>query len=102
MSPQPFRNGKRTSLGGHPPLSDASGLPNFSFVPKMDSGGFVRPIGRDTVRSLIARLAREEGGQDLIEYGLLAALISVLAVAALTSIGSKLMNTYQGLAAALP
>ena len=50
----------------------------------------------------LLRLTREDAGQDLIEYGLLAALISVLAVAAITSVGAKLALTYQGIGAGIP
>ena len=51
---------------------------------------------------MIHRLWREELGQDLIEYGLLAALISVVAVAAITAVGSKLTASYQGISARIP
>ena len=51
---------------------------------------------------LFLRLKREDSGQDLIEYGLLAALISVIAVVAITSVGAKLALSYQGIAAGIP
>jgi pilus assembly protein Flp/PilA len=51
---------------------------------------------------LSLRLMREDSGQDLIEYGLLAALISIIAVAAITSVGTKLALSDQGLAAGIP
>lgn len=51
---------------------------------------------------LFLRLRREDSGQDLIEYGLLAALISVIAVAAISSIGTKLVASYQGMSANIP
>ena len=51
---------------------------------------------------LITRLLSEEGGQDLIEYGLLAALISVLAVVVITSVGTALQTSYQGIENAIP
>ena len=54
------------------------------------------------VIQLFARLVGEEDGQDLIEYALLAALISVVAVLAITSVGTKLLPTYQGIAASIP
>ena len=37
--------------------------------------------------NLLKRLAKEEEGQGLIEYGLIAALISVVAIAAIIIIG---------------
>jgi pilus assembly protein Flp/PilA len=49
--------------------------------------------------NLLARLIREDEGQDLIEYGLLAALISLAAVIAITNVGSSLTSTYNSFAA---
>lgn len=51
---------------------------------------------------IVTRLAREEAGQDLIEYGLLAALISLVAVLAITNVGKALILTYEDFAANLP
>ena len=48
------------------------------------------------------QLAADEGGQDLIEYGLLAALISILAVVAVTAVGNKLNGHYQNVQASIP
>jgi Flp pilus assembly pilin Flp len=39
-------------------------------------------------------LVRADDGQDLIEYGLLAALISIIAIVAITSVGSSLETSY--------
>jgi pilus assembly protein Flp/PilA len=44
--------------------------------------------------TIIARLIREDEGADLIEYALLAGLISLVSVLALTSIGTNLSNLY--------
>jgi pilus assembly protein Flp/PilA len=54
------------------------------------------------VKELLQAMMRDESGQDLIEYALLAALISVLAVVAITAVGSKLDSSYQGIHAAIP
>lgn len=40
------------------------------------------------------KLIRDERGATAIEYGLIAALIAVAAITALTSVGSKLGNTF--------
>lgn len=48
--------------------------------------------------SLLARLVRDDSGQDLIEYGLLAALISLAAVIAINNVGSSLTSTYNSFA----
>jgi len=44
--------------------------------------------------ALVSRFIREEAGQDLIEYALLAAFISVAAVAAISTIGTALNSSY--------
>lgn len=52
---------------------------------------------------LFARLVVGEEGQDLIEYGLLAALVALVAVATITAIGDKLQVFYfSRINAALP
>ena len=50
--------------------------------------------------SLLARLEREEG-QDMIEYALLAALISIVAIAIILLIGPYLANLFQDVVNAL-
>jgi pilus assembly protein Flp/PilA len=45
--------------------------------------------------ALLARLVRDDEGQDLIEYALLAAFIALAAVAAITLLGSGI-NTLFG------
>ena len=42
------------------------------------------------VENAIRRLVRSEAGQDLLEYGLLAALIAVVATAAVTTLGARI------------
>jgi pilus assembly protein Flp/PilA len=44
--------------------------------------------------SLVKRFARDESGQDLIEYGLLAGTISVVALAVFDSVGTSLNDFY--------
>jgi len=44
--------------------------------------------------ALVSRFIQQESGQDLIEYALLAAFISVAAVAAISAIGSALNTAY--------
>ena len=45
------------------------------------------------MKNLIQRFIREDEGQDLIEYALLAAFISIVAIAAIVSVGSR-VNVY--------
>jgi pilus assembly protein Flp/PilA len=44
---------------------------------------------------------RDEAGQDLIEYALLVALISLVAVAAITTAGSAVNNVFASIAGKL-
>ncbi|HVH29022.1 MAG TPA: Flp family type IVb pilin [Vicinamibacterales bacterium] len=46
------------------------------------------------MKNLINRFVREEEGQDIIEYALLAAFISVVAWLVLQDIGSDVENIY--------
>ena len=46
------------------------------------------------VRVAIGRLARETDGQDLLEYGLLAALIAIAAVAAIGNVGQAVYSLF--------
>lgn len=46
-------------------------------------------------KRFVPRLARNEDGATAIEYGLLAALIAVVIIAALSGIGEQLTNTFE-------
>jgi Flp pilus assembly pilin Flp len=41
-----------------------------------------------------AQLSREEDGQDLIEYGLLMALIAVFAIGAISTVGNTINSVF--------
>ncbi len=41
------------------------------------------------------KLVRDEAGATAIEYGLIAALIAVAAISAMTSLGTNLSSTFQ-------
>ena len=47
------------------------------------------------------RLLREEKGQDMVEYALLASFISIVAIAALRAIGPLVNDIYEAIQAAL-
>ena len=55
---------------------------------------------QDMLKNLVARLEREEG-QDMIEYALLAALISIVAIAIILLVGPYLKNLFQDVVNAL-
>ena len=50
---------------------------------------------------LLSRLVRDESGATAIEYGLIAALISVVIITAVTLVGSKLSGVFNNIATAL-
>ena len=50
---------------------------------------------------LIGRFVRDESGATAIEYGLIAALISIVIITAVTLVGGNLSTTFQGVANAL-
>jgi pilus assembly protein Flp/PilA len=54
------------------------------------------------MKSLLTRLAQEESGQDLVEYGLLIGIITLAAVLAVTSIGGKVTAYFTSLSGAMP
>lgn len=51
--------------------------------------------------SKFLKLIRNEKGATAIEYGLIAALIAVAAIGAMTSIGSSLSNTFSNVSSSL-
>ena len=52
------------------------------------------------MKNLMARFVREEEGQDIIEYALLAAFISISGYAILTAIGTNVNSATTAAAAA--
>jgi len=44
--------------------------------------------------SIFTRLMKDESGVTAIEYGLIAALIAVAAIAAMNAVGGNLTNTF--------
>ena len=49
------------------------------------------------MKNLFSKFVREENGQDLIEYALLAGFISLVAVVAITSVGSGVNTVYNNI-----
>jgi len=50
----------------------------------------------------VTRFLKDESGATAIEYGLIAALVAVVLVTALTAMGTKLQGTFNSVSAALP
>ena len=58
---------------------------------------------RDFIMNLVARLQVErEDGQAMVEYGLILALVSVVAIAALITVGSNVLGVFNTVAGDLP
>jgi pilus assembly protein Flp/PilA len=53
------------------------------------------------MKNLFARFAKDESGATAIEYGLIAALISVVIITAVTQLGSNLDTVFTDVANAL-
>jgi pilus assembly protein Flp/PilA len=51
--------------------------------------------------NFLKRFLREESGQDMVEYGLLAAFISIVAIATLRAIGPLVDTIYTNIQTAL-
>jgi pilus assembly protein Flp/PilA len=51
------------------------------------------------VNNLLARILRDTSGATAIEYGLIAALIAVVIITALTTVGTKLSATFTSISA---
>jgi pilus assembly protein Flp/PilA len=54
------------------------------------------------MKNFVFSLVRDEQGQDLIEYALLAGLISILCVAAIRTAGSKVSSLFSSVSVAIP
>jgi pilus assembly protein Flp/PilA len=50
------------------------------------------------MKALIGKLVRDDSGQDLIEYALLAGFISLVAIAAITLLGGGINTVFGSLA----
>lgn len=48
------------------------------------------------MKEMMNWLANEESGQGMVEYGLILALIAVVVIAAVTTIGSNLKTKFEG------
>jgi pilus assembly protein Flp/PilA len=53
------------------------------------------------MRNIINRFRKDEAGVTAIEYGLIAALVAVVIIAALTTLGGQLTNTFNSVAGAM-
>ena len=57
----------------------------------------------NTINHIMKRLVRLDEGQDLIEYALLTALIAIVAIAGVSSVGNAVATSFWSvIAAAIP
>jgi pilus assembly protein Flp/PilA len=54
-----------------------------------------------TMKSMFSKFFADEGGATAIEYGLIAALISVVIIAPITAVGTQLSTTFTSVSNAL-
>jgi Flp pilus assembly pilin Flp len=54
------------------------------------------------MKKALLRFAREEEGQDLVEYAMLIALIALICVAGVGTLGNAVDDFYGGIAADIP
>ena len=54
-----------------------------------------------SLRDACGRLARDEQGATAIEYGLIAALIAVAAISAMSGLGKQLQTTFNSTSSAM-
>jgi Flp pilus assembly pilin Flp len=54
------------------------------------------------MRKVLGRFIRDDEGQDLIEYGLLAGIITTGVVVFISAIGQKVLTLFTELSAAIP
>lgn len=53
------------------------------------------------MKSILARFAKDNSGVTAVEYGLIAGLIGVVIIGALTTVGTKVSAKFQAVATAL-
>ena len=53
------------------------------------------------MKNLVSRFVSDESGVTAIEYGLIAALIAVVIIVAVTAVGTKLSTTFNTVATSL-
>jgi pilus assembly protein Flp/PilA len=57
--------------------------------------------GMKIMKSLVSRFKKNESGATAIEYGLIAALIAVVIIGAVTLVGTSLQTTFESVSDAL-
>jgi pilus assembly protein Flp/PilA len=58
-------------------------------------------MGEHEMKSILGRFAKDNSGVTAVEYGLIAGLIGVVIIGALTTVGTKVSAKFQAVATAL-
>lgn len=53
------------------------------------------------MKTLFVKFLREERGQDLVEYALIATLIALVAIGAMQTLGSQISNQFNSVGSSL-
>jgi pilus assembly protein Flp/PilA len=61
----------------------------------------IQTTAGNSLQQFLGRLSREESGQDLIEYALLASMVALGSVASTTSLATAIANDLNGVATSL-
>ena len=61
----------------------------------------MKPMFSNVPSDLLVSFFQDEGGATAIEYGLIAALISVVIIATITAVGTQLSATFTSVSTAL-
>jgi pilus assembly protein Flp/PilA len=69
--------------------------------PRASSDSYVWILKEQKMKTLVSRFVKDESGATAIEYGLIAAGISVAIIAVVQGLGSKLKSTFTSVQNAL-
>jgi pilus assembly protein Flp/PilA len=70
-------------------------------VPRRKPARRVDNLESNPVKNLFAHFAADQSGATAIEYGLIAGLIAVVIISAVTTLGTKLSTTFNAVASNL-
>lgn len=79
-----------------------TGYVYFRASAPVERGVAARTLTMFTLCNQLRALIRDERGVTAMEYGLIAALIAVVIIGSVTTLGTKLSSTFSAVSAALP
>jgi pilus assembly protein Flp/PilA len=75
--------------------------PRVGAASKIGTGWTGVNLTEKSMKNLFSRFVNDESGVTAIEYGLIAALLAVVIIAAVTAVGTKLSDTFSTVANSL-